>query len=133
MKRMRAIGALLAVLGLGGCVERTITVTSTPDDAVVWLNGEEIGATPVTVGFTWYGDYEVVLRKGGYETVRAPRRAEAPLYQVPPFDLFAETLWPGTLVDAHEWHFDLAAIEPTDPNTLVERARRLQRRLELKP
>ncbi len=43
----------------GGCVERTVTITSEPDNALVYLNDEEIGRTPVTVSFTFYGVYDV--------------------------------------------------------------------------
>ncbi len=55
-----AILALAAVcMGPTGCVQRTITITSDPPHAIVWLNDEEIGRTPVTVPFTFYGKYDV--------------------------------------------------------------------------
>ncbi len=45
----------------GGCVERTIHITSDPSGALVHLNDEEVGRTPVTVPFTFYGVYSVRL------------------------------------------------------------------------
>ena len=60
----------LTIISLNGCVERFITVTSKPAGAIVWLNDEEVGVTPVTVPFTWYGEYGVVLRKEGYQTLK---------------------------------------------------------------
>lgn len=52
---------LAALFVLAGCIERTITVTSKPAGALVYLNDEEIGRTPVTVPFTFYGVYDVRL------------------------------------------------------------------------
>lgn len=119
------LALLLAVMSLG-CVERFITIKSRPAGAVVWLNGEEVGMTPVTTGFTWYGVYEVVLRKEGYQTVRTVHQTERPIYQWPVLDLFFEGLWPGTLVDRHEWDFQLQEFGPVDPNGLIERATRMR-------
>ncbi len=38
-----------------GCVQRTITITSDPPGALVWLNDREIGRTPLDVNFVYYG------------------------------------------------------------------------------
>ena len=54
----------------------TITIDSEPPGALCWLNDNEIGRTPVTVPFTWYGTYRVRLEKPGYE----PLEAEAPVW-----------------------------------------------------
>src|SRR6202000_2421377 len=57
------LALLVASLCLfSGCVERKITIGSAPAGAIVTLNDEEVGRTPVTVPFTWYGDYDIVLR-----------------------------------------------------------------------
>lgn len=113
-------------MGLTGCVERLITVTSQPAGASVWLNDEEVGSTPLTVPFTWYGDYEVVLRKDGFQTIKTSRQAQAPIYQWPVIDLVAECFLPVNLVDKHQWDFELAPQQPTDPNQLIERANDLR-------
>jgi len=115
----------VAVLA-AGCVERLITVRSQPVGALVWLNGEEVGRTPVTAPFTWYGRYEVVLRQAGYETVRAPREAVEPFWQWPVVDLVSECLLPFTLRDHQEWDFVLAEQSLADPNALIQRAEQLR-------
>lgn len=120
-------------MAVTGCVERTIRIDSEPSRAVVWLNDEEVGSTPLEVPFTWYGTYEVVLRKDGYETVRTLRTAEAPVYQWPPFDLAAEHLLPFTLEDRHEWQFTMVPYQESDPNQLLLEAQRLQRELLIAP
>jgi len=125
MKRICISIILLFTAALAGCVERFITVTSRPEGAAVWLNDEEVGSTPLTVPFTWYGEYEVVLRKEGYQTIKTSRQADAPLYQWPVIDLAAELL-PMKLVDKHQWDFDLTVQPPADPDQLMERARELQ-------
>lgn len=44
-----------------GCVERVISITSEPSGSLVHLNDEEVGRTPLTVPFTFYGVYDVRL------------------------------------------------------------------------
>lgn len=127
MKRTAIIlGLGVAVLGLSGCVERLITVTSEPAGALVWLNGEEAGTTPLTRSFLWYGNYEVVLRKDGYETIRTARETKTPIYQWPGLDLIFENVLPWEFLDHHEWDFQLAPQQPTDPACLIERARKFR-------
>ena len=99
--------AIFSMLCLNGCVERLITVTTDPPGAIVWLNGEEVGATPVTTSFTWYGTYDVVIRKDGYETLKTAQDTPAPFYQWPGIDLVSECLLPFTITDHHQWEFEL--------------------------
>ena len=50
---------------LVGCVEREWTISSEPAGAIVEVSGVEKGRTPLTISFTYYGDYEVIFRKAG--------------------------------------------------------------------
>ena len=122
MKSITLSLTLLACLFFAGCVERLIMVRTDPAGAVVWLYGEEAGITPVTQPFLWYGEYEVVLRKDGYETLRTSREVQTPIYQWPLLDLVFESLWPGHIVDHHDWHFELTPSAVTDAAALIERA-----------
>ena len=54
---------LLGCLTGAGCVQRMIKITSDPPGALVRLNDEEVGRTPVTVPFTFYGVYDVRLHR----------------------------------------------------------------------
>ena len=105
----RIVLAVACVLGgsLGGCVRRVATINTDPQGATVTLNDREIGTSPVSVDFTWYGDYDVIIRKEGYETVHTHHKLNAPWYQVPPIDLFSEALVPFTITDRHEMCFPL--------------------------
>jgi hypothetical protein len=73
-----------------GCVRRTITITSEPSGALCWLNGREVGRTPVTVDFLHYGTYDVVLEADECEPLLTSGKANPPLWDNVPLDLFAE-------------------------------------------
>jgi hypothetical protein len=99
--------ALLAALVLvAGCVERTMTIKSDPPGALIYLNDREIGRTPVTRDFTWYGNYQVEVRKDGYETLKTHKWVIAPAYEWIPLDLLAE-LVPVTFRDRQKLFFQL--------------------------
>ena len=106
--RMRAVwifAALMMVLSVSGCVERKLTIVTEPSDAVVWLNDEEVGTTPVTVNFNWYGDYSVRIEKPGYEILNTHRKLERPAHDRFPLDFFAE-LSPKQTIDEYTWQFE---------------------------
>jgi len=121
--------SLAAVLP-GGCVERRLTIRTEPAGAMVELNDQQIGESPVTVPFNWYGDYGVHIRKDGYETLDTHRELKPPLHDYPPFDLLAEVVYPGRIVDAYEWTFELQPKEYPAREELIEEARSLRSRLE---
>ena len=79
--------SVIILILLSGCVERQLTIKTHPDEAVVILNDEEIGLSPVTVNFNWYGDYRVRIQKEGYETLNTHRELKGPWYDHFPFDL----------------------------------------------
>ncbi len=124
--------AVFLFLGFGlGCVQRTVTVTSEPAGALVWLNDREVGRTPVTVPFTFYGMYDVRLERDGYEPLWTSQKAEAPWWETPPVDLFAEAT--DGRVEL-EWHFELEPARATDDaavDALVDEARALRSRLDV--
>ncbi len=120
------VGIAFATAVLAGCVERKLTINTEPQGAKVILNDQDIGVSPVTVPFNWYGDYWVRISKDGYETLNTHRALKAPLHDYPPFDFFAEILYPGRIVDAYEWTFDLAPKEYPSREELVEAAQSLQ-------
>jgi hypothetical protein len=120
----------LVMVTLAGCVERRLTINTEPQGAMVILNDQEIGTSPVTVSFNWYGDYWVRLRKDGYEMLDTHRRLKAPLHDWFPFDFVAEVLYPGRIVDAYEWTFALAPKVYPTREQLVENGATLRNSLE---
>ena len=116
------------VLFFSGCVERKLTINTEPQGALIVLNDEEIGVSPVTVGFNWYGDYKVRANKQGYEILNTHRKLEGPVYDKFPFDFFAEILWPGRIVDEYEWTFEMVAYEAPNREQLIEAAQQMKNR-----
>ena len=121
-----AIGLSICAFGVG-CVDRTVKINSEPPGALVFLNDQEVGRAPVKVNFTWYGDYDIILRHPGYKTIQTNRRIEAPWYQWPGIDLVTECLIPMTIHDDRDLGtFTLEKSEkPTKPE-LIQRAEEMR-------
>ncbi|MEZ6234391.1 MAG: PEGA domain-containing protein [Phycisphaerales bacterium] len=124
------LGGLSA--GLGGCLERTIRVTSEPPGAMVWLNDVEIGRTPAEARFKFYGTYDVRLEMAGFEPVHEGREAAAPFYEYPGPDLIAAAI-PARFHNRIEWHYVLEPAQgldsPEAEAAILERARALRERM----
>jgi hypothetical protein len=124
--------AIPVMLGLG-CVRRTLTVNTEPQGAIVYLNDEEIGRSPATTDFTWYGDYDVIIRKEGFETLRTHAKVDPPWYQWIPLDFVAEVLWPGQIHDQRSLSYTLQSEEQPGREQLLENAKVLRERAALSP
>jgi len=118
-----------ALLG-SGCVERELTINTEPEGAMVMLNDEQIGESPVTVAFNWYGDYWVRATKEGYETLETSRELKAPWHDWFPLDFFAQVLYPGRIVDRYEWTFDLSPRQDLTRKELIEKAEAFRSQLD---
>jgi hypothetical protein len=122
MRLAAVAAACLAITGCYGQVQRTLKIESEPPGALVWLNDNEIGRTPITVPFTWYGTYGVRLEYPGYKPLVSTAEVRAPYYQWIPIDLAYETFAPGIRYDTHEFKYALKKAEPVDPDALRQRA-----------
>ena len=123
--------AATPVGGIGCGVQRTLVLESEPPGALVYLNDEEVARTPAEVPLKWYGEYEVALRKEGYETLHAERWVMAPWWQWPPFDLVAE-LMPVRLHDRQRLSFELTPAAASDEG-LLDRGEALRVRAVSEP
>jgi hypothetical protein len=114
-----------------GCVERTMQVTTNPPGALVYMNNQEVGRTPLRRDFTWYGNYDVQVRAEGYETLDTNTWVTAPWWQWPPFDLVAELL-PIRLKDERRVSYALepASTQPVEPGAILSRAAEMRGKLE---
>ncbi|MFK7788704.1 MAG: PEGA domain-containing protein [Phycisphaeraceae bacterium] len=116
----------LCMLSLG-CVERRLMITSEPAGALVYLNDQEVGRTPLEVPFTWYGTYDVRLEREGYTTLQTEQLAERPWWEAPGPDLFAEAI-PNKSVEI-AWHLKMQPAVPAsevDPQRVLEFADQLR-------
>ena len=118
--------SVLFTLGVGGCVERRVKVTSAPEGARVWLNDELIGVTPCEAAFKYYGKYDVRLALDGYEPIHEGRTMKAPIYEYPIIDL-AATAAPINFESVNEWHFEFSPSDDLgDREALIGRAQELR-------
>jgi hypothetical protein len=120
-----ALGGILLVATLSGCVERKMIIRSDPADAEVYVDGTRVGTTPVEIPFTWYGTREVSLYKPGREMLVQKATLHIPWYQVPVFDLITDLILPVTLHDIHEFNYVLPPVQ-SDANKDEVRDRALQ-------
>jgi len=125
---MRWIATMaLAAAALGGCVEREMKITSEPAGALVYVSDREVGRTPVALPFTWYGDYDVLIRMDGYKTLRANADITPPWYEVPPLDLLSH-MAPWTYHDRRFLHYKLEKQEQLTDEQLIKQAEEMKRR-----
>ena len=89
---------LLATSQLG-CLRRRMTIRSNPPGARVYVDDFDIGTTPASSAFTYYGTREISVSKSGYETVTLVHRFNPPWYQFPPLDFITEFLIPWQIRD----------------------------------
>ncbi len=116
---MRAVPLLLLPLVLAGCVERLITIRSTPSGAQVYFDGELRGETPHVERYSFYGTREVTLVKKGYRTHRKMVELAGPWWQIFPLDLITDVLLPFTITDRVELDVALEK-EPEGPAALKD-------------
>ena len=127
---MKASGGVLTLAVasalLLGCVDRRYVVTTDPPGAVVYRNGQYLGATPVDDHFIYYGNYHFTIVKEGYETLQVDQEVKSPWYEYPPIDFFSETLVPYNVIDRHEFHFKLEPRKLPDQGQLLKQAAELR-------
>jgi len=140
LRKATTLFLLASLCAVSGCVERKITIGSSPQGAIVTLNDEEVGRTPVTVPFLWYGDYDVILRlEKNVGTPEKPdirhyylhshHRTDTPIYEWIPLDLFAELL-PVHFKDEQYWAFDVPEVPNPPEQDLIQRAREAKASLD---
>jgi hypothetical protein len=123
-RAIRIVGGILAVLALGGCVERFISVRSDPPGAIVTLDDQKIGPTPVDIPYTWYGMRLLVVDLQGYTQVRETIALNPPWWQFPPIDFITDILVPATITDRREFSYSLDKVTAQPDKGLEEVKRR---------
>jgi hypothetical protein len=119
--------AIIFALLMTGCVQRQMTVLSDPPGAVVYLNDREMGRTPFTHEFLWYGNYDVVIRKDGWQTLKTTAEITAPFWQFVPLDAITDFL---PLQDHETIAFKLKPDAPVDPHLLLAHGVEMKNALE---
>ena len=76
-----------------------MTVRTNPPGALVYVDDYEIGTTPVSTDFTYFGTREIRIAKDGYETLTVMQPISTPWYEYPPVDFITENFVPGKIRD----------------------------------
>lgn len=121
-----ALGVAAICLSSTGCVRRRLTVRSFPPGAQVFVDDQEVGTTPVSTSFVYYGTRKVTLIKDGYRTETLFQKLNPPWYQIPPLDFVSENLLVQELRDERVVDVQLIPQEIIPQQRLLERAQTLR-------
>jgi hypothetical protein len=109
----------LAALSSSGCMHRRLTIRSDPPGAAVLVDGEEIGYTPVSFDYTYYGTREIRLIKDGYQTLTTQVKLSTPWYQILPLEFVTDNFALTKINDRREVTYALAR-ENIEPSQEIE-------------
>src|SRR5262245_20364500 len=114
------------VLPAVGCVRRRLNVRTNPPGALVYVDNQQIGTTPCSVDFLYYGTREIRLIKPGFETLTVSQPIPTPWYQYIPLDFVSENLILTKLRDNRTVTYNLAPQLIVHTQELVGRASQLR-------
>jgi hypothetical protein len=117
---------LFVVASQIGCVRRRMTIRSNPPGALVTVDNQEVGVTPVSVPYIYYGTREIRLELDGFETVVEKHNFFPPWYQYPGLDFVSENLVPYEIRDERILNFDMAPQRIVPIEEVLARAENLR-------
>jgi hypothetical protein len=102
-------------------------IRTNPPGALVYVDDNEVGLTPVAISPIYYGNRKIRLVKDGCETQTFIQSVPPPWYEIPPLDFFAENLVPGTIRDQRTFDYQLRPQGVVPQEDLLTRAENLRR------
>jgi len=112
----------IGVVAGSGCVQRRMTIRSSPPGALVYVDDYQVGTTPVSTDFVYYGTRKIRLVKDGFETLTVRQPLPVPWYEVFPLDFVSENLWPWEIRDERVIDLAMAPAESQPAELVVARA-----------
>ena len=127
-RSIRTIGLVVLLFGAlqCGCIRRVLMVRSDPEGALVSIDRQTVGQTPVAVPFTYYGTREIRLEKDGYELLQTKERFRAPWYDIPPLSFLTAHLSLRERRDMRNLDYRLTPKAMVDESELLQRAGQLR-------
>jgi hypothetical protein len=120
-------GFALAIIVLNnGCVKRRLLIRSQPEGALVTIDNQTIGHTPVSTPYTYSGTRDVKVELDGYETIKVQENVRDPLYLRFPLGFFVENFYPFELDVERELDFQMSPLPEVRQNDLLDRASQLR-------
>lgn len=114
------------VLPAHGAVRRRLNVNSNPPGALVYVDNQQVGITPCSVDFIYYGTREIRLIKPGFETLTVNQPIPTPWYEILGLDFVSENLVPTKIRDNRTVSYNLAPQLVVPTPELLERANQLR-------
>ena len=99
-----------------------MTIRSNPPGALVYVDDYQLGTTPVSHDFVYYGTRKIRLVKDGYETLTVRQPFPIPWYEIFPLDFVTENLIPWEVRDERVVDLVMTPAASTPPEMVVARA-----------
>jgi hypothetical protein len=129
--RLAGLALLFSCICSLGCVQRRLTIRSNPPGALVMIDNHNIGITPCSTDYTYYGKRNIQLIRDGYETLNDSRWILPPWYEIPPIDLVSENAIPYELRDERIIDYQLMPQKVVPTQQLLGRAENLRQTTHL--
>jgi hypothetical protein len=120
---------LLLLVGMvcsTGCVQRRLVVKSQPEGALVTVDNQVVGQTPLSVPFVYYGTRQIRLEREGYQTVNVKERFRPKWYDTFPFSFLSNNFAMREIRDTRVLDFQLEPKANVEENQLLNRANELR-------
>jgi hypothetical protein len=103
-----------------------MTIRTNPPGALVYVDDNEIGISPCSTNFIYYGSRKIRIVKDGFETLTTLQYVPPPWYEIPPLDFVSENFVAGRVNDQRTFDYQLRpqGVVPTDQ--LLDRAEALR-------
>ncbi len=108
-------------------VQRRLVIHTNPPGALVKIDDNEIGITPVSTSFVYYGTRKIQLIKPGFETMTFLQPIRVPWYELPGLDFFSEHVLPGERRDVRVLTYSMQPKIIVSTEQLLGRAEALRR------
>jgi len=100
-------------------MHRRLTIRSDPPGALVQVDGEEVGYTPTSIDYTYYGTREITLQRAGYKTLTTQVKLATPWYQIFPLEFITDNLALTKINDRRDVIYSLTP-ETLEPRGYLE-------------
>lgn len=112
-------------------MQRRLTIRSNPPGALVRIDNHDIGITPCSTDYIYYGTRHIQLVRDGYETLSDYRWIGPPWYEIPPIDAISENAIPWEIRDERIIDYTLLPQQVVPTQQLLGRAENLRQSTRL--
>ena len=100
---------------------------------MVYVDNQQVGTTPCSVDFTYYGTRELRFVLSGYETLTVNQPIPTPWYQYPPLDFISDNFAMTKIRDNRTVSFTLQPQTMLPVDEMIRRGEELRSRTNTAP